>query len=140
MEEVAVVTGASAGIGEAIALRLLDSGHTVIALQRKAPRIAHAKLIYVGADLSDTQQTTEAAAEIATQYGVRYLVKMVTSPGRPFCLRWNQHQRDRRAVGFSSRKKRRELRGVFLEENALVAIAFGKHFFALLPELRQYDH
>ena len=74
MEEVAVVTGASAGIGEAIALRLLDSGHTVIALQRKAPRIAHAKLIYVGADLSDTQQTTEAAAEIARQYGVRYLV------------------------------------------------------------------
>ena len=84
MEEVAVVTGASAGIGEAIALRLLDSGHTVIALQRKAPRIAHAKLIYVGADLSDTQQTTEAAAEIARQYGVRYLVKMDTSPGRPF--------------------------------------------------------
>ena len=29
MEEVAVVTGASAGIGEAIAQRLLDSGHTV---------------------------------------------------------------------------------------------------------------
>ena len=45
MEEVAVVTGASAGIGEAIARRLLDGGHTVIALQRKPPRIAHAKLI-----------------------------------------------------------------------------------------------
>lgn len=74
MEEVAVVTGASAGIGEAIARRLLDSGHTVIALQRKPPRISHAKLIYMGVDLSDTQQTTEVAAEIAGTYGVRYLV------------------------------------------------------------------
>ena len=74
MEEVAVVTGASAGIGEAIARRLLNSGHTVIALQRKPPRIAHARLIYRGADLSDTQQTTEIAAEIAQQYRVRYLV------------------------------------------------------------------
>ena len=74
MEEVAVVTGASAGIGDAIARRLLNSGHTVIALQRKPPRIAHARLIYRGADLSDTQQTTEIAAEIAQQYRVRYLV------------------------------------------------------------------
>ena len=74
MEEVAVVTGASAGIGEAIARRLLDSGHTVIALQRKPPRISHAKLIYMGVDLADTQQTTEVAAEIAGNYGVRYLV------------------------------------------------------------------
>lgn len=74
MEEVAVVTGASAGIGEAIAQRLLDSGHTVLALQRKPPRISHSKLIYMGVDLADTQQTTEVAAEIAKQYGVRYLV------------------------------------------------------------------
>ena len=74
MEEVAVVTGASAGIGEAIAQRLLDSGHTVLALQRKPPRISHSKLIYMGVDLADTQQTTEVAAEIARQYGVRYLV------------------------------------------------------------------
>lgn len=74
MEEVAVVTGASAGIGEAIAQRLLDSGHTVIALQRRPPRISHTRLIYMGADLSDAQQTTEIAAEIVKQYGVRYLV------------------------------------------------------------------
>ena len=74
MEEVAVVTGASAGIGEAIAQRLLDSGHTVIALQRKPPRITHAKLIYMGVDLADTQQTTQVAAQIAQQYDVRYLV------------------------------------------------------------------
>ena len=32
--QVVVVTGASAGIGEAIARKLLDGGHTVIALQR----------------------------------------------------------------------------------------------------------
>lgn len=65
MEEVAVVTGASAGIGEAIAQRLLNSGHTVIALQRKPPRISHSRLIYMGADLSDTQQAAEIADEIA---------------------------------------------------------------------------
>ena len=64
MEEVAIVTGASADIGEAIAQRLLVSGHTVIALQRKPPRIAHARLIYRGADLLGTQQTTEIAGEI----------------------------------------------------------------------------
>jgi len=74
MEEVAVVTGASAGIGEAIAQRLLDSGHTVIALQRKPPRISHARLIYMGVDLADAQQATEVAAEIVKQYDVRYLV------------------------------------------------------------------
>lgn len=74
MEEVAVVTGASAGIGEAIARRLLDSGHTVVTLQRKPPRISHSKLIYMGVDLSDTKQATEVAAEVASQYGVRYLV------------------------------------------------------------------
>lgn len=74
MEEVAVVTGASAGIGQAIAQRLLDSGHTVIALQRTPPKITHPKLIFRAVDLADTQQASEVAASIAQQYAVRYLV------------------------------------------------------------------
>jgi len=74
MAGVAVVTGASAGIGEAIAQRLLDGGHTVIALQRKPPRIAHAKLIFKAVDLADTVQASAAANAIARQYPVRYLV------------------------------------------------------------------
>jgi NADP-dependent 3-hydroxy acid dehydrogenase YdfG len=77
MDEVAVVTGASAGIGQAVAQRLLDSGHTVIALQRKAPRISHARLIYKAVDLAGTQQAREVAADIAKNHGVRYLVSNV---------------------------------------------------------------
>ena len=40
-EPVAVVTGASAGMGEAIARRLLDAGRTVVTMQRNAPTIDH---------------------------------------------------------------------------------------------------
>lgn len=71
---VAVVTGASAGIGEAIAERLLCEGHTVITLQRRAPRIAHTRLLHHSVDLSDTSAAAAAAVQIAAEHPVRYLV------------------------------------------------------------------
>lgn len=74
MQGVAVVTGASSGIGEAIAGRLLDEGHTVIALQRRAPQLKHERLLFFEVDLADAQGATAVAADIAARYPVRYLV------------------------------------------------------------------
>lgn len=74
MDGVAVVTGASAGIGEAIARRLIDDGCTVIALQRRAPRIKHERLLYREVDLSNVDAASQLAQEVASEFPVRYLV------------------------------------------------------------------
>ena len=84
MDGVAVVTGASSGIGEAIAQRLLEDGGTVIALQRRAPRIRNERLLFVEVDLSDAAAARQAGAEIAARHAVRYLVNNAGAnrPGR----------------------------------------------------------
>ena len=74
MEGCAVVTGASSGIGEAIARHLLESGCTVIAMQRRAPRIRHERLLFHAVDLVDAATARKTADEIAARHPVRYLV------------------------------------------------------------------
>ena len=72
--EAAVVTGASSGIGEACARKLLEQGLSVITLQRSAPKIKHANLHFRQIDLADLEATETLAGEIAAEFPVRYLV------------------------------------------------------------------
>jgi len=83
MEGAAVVTGASSGIGEAVARLLLEGGRTVISLQRRPPRLRHERLLYYGVDFADAEATRKVAAEVAARHAVRYLVNNagVNRPG-----------------------------------------------------------
>jgi len=72
--ETAVVTGASSGIGEACARRLLDLGIGVVTLQRSAPKLQHPNLHFRKIDLADNEATRVLAREIAAEFPVRYLV------------------------------------------------------------------
>ncbi len=74
LPEAAVVTGASSGIGEAIARKLLERGLAVVTLQRSAPKFEHRNLHFRQVDLTDLEATQSVARQIAAEFPVRYLV------------------------------------------------------------------
>ena len=67
----AVVTGASAGIGRAVAERLLAGGYEVISLDVQPPTL---KVKHFEVDLTDAEATRQAAEEIARSHAVTTLV------------------------------------------------------------------
>lgn len=72
--DVAVVTGGSTGIGAEICRQMLAAGYEVIALDRRKPDAANAKLRAVDVDLFDRAATAQAAADIARRFSVSHLV------------------------------------------------------------------
>lgn len=74
MEKIALVTGGSAGIGEAICRNLVDAQYRVISLARRPAASLAGKVESVEVDLADMSATREVAAELATQYAITHLV------------------------------------------------------------------
>lgn len=74
----AVVTGASAGIGAAIAQQLARLGRHVVTVQRRAPEhvgsLGDGRIEHLEADLLDPAAVAQAARELAGRYRVGYLV------------------------------------------------------------------
>jgi len=81
----ALVSGASSGIGAAIADRILEAGGTVVTLDRKPPSVRHERLHYIEVDLSDPQATTEAARSAVSCFPITSLVNNAGS-NRPALL------------------------------------------------------
>lgn len=84
---IAVVTGASSGIGAAIAQHLAGLGRHVVTVQRRRPTFAGpygaGQIEHVEADLGDAQATAQVAQELSRRFEVGYLVNNagVNRPG-----------------------------------------------------------
>src|SRR5256885_16904745 len=64
MARLAIVTGVSRGLGEALALDLLGRGYDVLGIGRHdSPRLTHARYRFVRCDLADAGALDEALAQ-----------------------------------------------------------------------------
>jgi NAD(P)-dependent dehydrogenase (short-subunit alcohol dehydrogenase family) len=71
---VAIVTGASTGIGAEICRQMLEAGYEVVSLARRKPELSHARLHVIEADLFDRKATEQIAADIARRFAVTHIV------------------------------------------------------------------
>lgn len=81
--EAYIVTGASSGIGAAIAVALLAKGNTVINIDRKAPNSPTPNLLSYVADLTNDSQVRAVAEQVVQSYSIVGLVNNAgaTKPG-----------------------------------------------------------
>jgi NAD(P)-dependent dehydrogenase (short-subunit alcohol dehydrogenase family) len=83
-ERVCLVTGGSAGIGEAVCRRLLAEEARVINFDIQPPRLEHERLRFHQVDLTDPEATRHAAEAVAREHSITELVNNAgaTRPGR----------------------------------------------------------
>lgn len=84
--KVAVVTGASSGIGEATARRLAEAGMVVVAVARREDRLAalaagQPRITPHQADVTDTAAVDELAARVRGEFGACHA--LINNAGRP---------------------------------------------------------
>src|SRR6266536_5470102 len=72
--EIAIVTGASGGIGRAIAESMLEAGRYVVSLDRRMPDWSHTRLEPIQVDLFDPKATADAAKDVAARHAVSHVV------------------------------------------------------------------
>jgi NAD(P)-dependent dehydrogenase (short-subunit alcohol dehydrogenase family) len=73
-DQIALVTGGSAGIGKSICTHLLDAGYTVLNLSRRESDDTHERLVDHPVDLADIAATKAAIAELTEKYEITTLV------------------------------------------------------------------
>jgi NAD(P)-dependent dehydrogenase (short-subunit alcohol dehydrogenase family) len=90
--KVAIVTGASKGMGRVFAGRLVEAGARVVALARPSPQlealreVARNDILTIECDITDPVQANEAVAACIAQFGKLDLLVNNAAIFRPFLI------------------------------------------------------